>query len=399
MFKYKIVLCLLSFILAFGLSQEESIPIVPPIDTLSILEVNVVGFGKSMDRETAFRLACQEALQSYLSKILPQDISKKMKNELECYLAGNFIKYFTSPPKVESWDGWEMKISGKIDHERLITDTHQQIIIPDIQNRIAIIAWPSELSKISVPYSKDLQNIAQTQIENTLKKYGLEFTSSQRIKNEIDREIKETGMMATTEESSFLAHNKSHFNLQVGLTIDSLQKEVFDKQLKYWQVKLAVEIYPYREKNKIFSGIFPPEDASYGTRLVQDENDSRFLLEQVVAKVSHKAGQDIAEYLKNYRPLPKTRYTIYFAGFSRGEKVKILRAFDHLLAKRQIDELQRGTGGGDSLKIIIDTTKKINALQDIISTYCLEESVQVILDPSRQDDLSQTFYYMPKEQE
>lgn len=364
-----------------------------------ILETDVSGVGKSMDRETALRLACQNSLYTLLTRLLPQQMCKQMNSDIQRYLAGNYKKYFLAPPVVESWDGWELKISGKIDQEKLLIDIHEHLVIPDIQDRIAILEWPDELTKISVPYGNELKHIVQVQLETVLKKYGLSFTTAEQIQHELEQEIRETGLSSNTEDVAYLQQNRSHFIIKLGLVITSPERKLSDKMLRYWQIRLVVEIYTTREKTKIFSGVFPPEDATYGTRLIQDESDSRILCEQTVAKVSRISAQNIADYLKEYRPMPKNIHTVYFTGFSRSEKLKILRAFDHMVAKKQVDDIQRSTGGGDTLKILITTQHKSNMLQEMISTYCIEEDVQVLLDPSRQDDISQNYYYVPDEHE
>lgn len=359
------------------------------------LETAVSGIGKSMDRETALRLACQDALQTLLSKLLPQQMCKQMKPDIQLYLAKNYKKYFLDTPIVESWDGWELKIVGRVDQEKLLVDIHQHLVIPDIQDRIAILEWSDELTNVSLPYADDLKNIAQVELEPMLKKHGMTFTTKAQIQKELEQEIKETGYASNIEASAYLRHNRSHFTIRLGLVITTPERKIMDKTLRYWQVRLIVEIYTTRDNNKIFSGVFPPEDASYGTRLIQDEADSRMLCEKVVAQVGRNTGQSIADYFKEYRPMPKTTHTIYFSGFSKSQKLMILKAFDHMMAKQQIDDMQRGTGGGDSLKITINTQQKINMLQEMISTYCIEEGVQVLLDPSRQDDASQNYYYLP----
>ena len=59
--------------------------------------------------------------------------------------------------------------------------------------------------------------------------------------------------------------------------------------------------------------------------------------------------------------------------------------------------MKRGTGGGGSLKIIINTTKPINVIQNLVITYCQEAGVELVLDPDRQNDVGQNFYFIPKE--
>ncbi len=359
----------------------------------------VMGAGKSMDRETAFRLACQEALYSRLAILLSRDLFQKHQTEIQRYLAKHYQKYFVAEPNIEYWDGWEMKVQGRADLEKMLNEIQRYLVIPDLEQRVAIFQWDDARIQITASYAspEQLKLIAQAQLENILRNYGLSFTTPQQIQQTMTREMLESGTLATGESTAFVENHQSHFLIHAGLVVQRCMKPYATTVLQYGQVQMSVEIYLGHDQTKIFSKVFPPDDAVYGTRLIPHEAMSQQIYEQLVSKVSRMAGQEIANCMRTFHPYPKTRYMVYFAGFSNSQKLLILKAFDQMLARQQLEDVQRSISGGDALKMIVQSQKKMSALQDMIVTHCSDQGILIVLDPSRQDELDQSFYYTPAE--
>lgn len=290
-----------------------------------------------------------------------------------------------------------MQITGKLKKELLLSEIQYRIEIPEVKGKVAILEWDESICKLPQEYAQEWKQKAQSQLENTLKQYGMQFSTPEKIQKELEREYKESGTFAGAEETVYLESSRSHFVIKTGLMARQIQQEVLGKEMKYWDVKMSVEILPRREKNRIFHGIFPPENTNYGMRWISSSAESHLICSELISKVARHTSEKVATYLRDYRPISKSHFIVYFSGFDKEAKSKILKSFDHLLAKQHITELRRGTGGGGTLKIEFQSHTKINILQDSIATCCTEAGIDVFLDPARQDDINQTFYYIPKE--
>ncbi len=357
----------------------------------------VTGIGKSMDQETAFRLACQNALKAYLEEVLPRESFKKAEKEIEKCISFFYKRYFVEKPEIKLWDGWTMQIAGKVKKELLLGEIQYRINIPEVKGKVAILEWDEGLSKLPEEHAQEWKKKVQSQLEQTLKQYGMEFSTSEKIQKELEREYKESGTFASEQEAIYLEHSKSHFQIKTGLIVRQVQQDVMGKEMTYWDVKVSIEIYPQREKNRIFHGIFPPENTTYGMKWIPSKSESHLIGSELVSKVSRHASDKVASYLRDYRPVSKSHFIVYFSGFDKEAKLKIIKSFDALLAKQQILDMKKGIGGGGTLKIEFQSHSKINVLQEQIVTSCIEEGIAVMLDPTRQDDLGQTFYYISKE--
>ncbi|HRU51395.1 MAG TPA: hypothetical protein P5543_04305 [Planctomycetota bacterium] len=356
-------------------------------------EAYAIGTGKSMDRETALRLASFDALNVYVQENIPKQQYNRFQKDIEKYLVLHYKRYFRNPPLLLAWDGWEMKVQVFLKKELLLSEIECKINIPDIQNKVAIVQW-NDISSLG-QNQEILKNIVQSNLEQTFQRYGIKFTTQQAIEDEIQQEIKESGTIASPEEIAYIEKTRANYRIHLGIRAQEQERTWKRYTYHYWNTQISIEIYTHRTNQKIFTGLFPPPHANYGTKMYHNNSDKNYVLESLIAKVSQYASQASADYIRDHRPVPSNQYIIYFAEFTALEKQKIIKALEAMQSKNRIYQFTKTIGGGGSLKIQLTTQQKIHTLQDNIQTYCIEQGVHAMLDPTRHEDQAQHFFFIP----
>ena len=366
------------------------------IEATNNIKNESIGLGKSMDRDTAFRLACLDSVKNYVQNSIPRITFQKFEKEISQYLILNYKRYFVQKPTLIAWDGWEMKVHSLIKSELLLSEIEDKFNIESIKKKVAVIEWQE--SKLPLELQNSLKNIIQSQIEFALQKYEIYFTTWEDIQKQIEQEIRESGGLFSEEEMSYIEKTRCNFIIRLGLSLDSIHRTWRNTVYNYLNAKINVQIFSARDNTKLFTGIFPPSHTSYGTKMFTNEEEKNFICESLFSKVANYASIAVANFLKTFQHIPNNEYTIYFAGFSNDQKNQIIHALESMISKHKIYEFRKSIGGGGSLRVQLTTDQSIHILQDSIRTYCIDHGINAILDTTRQEDLGKHFFFVPQDE-
>lgn len=350
-------------------------------------DVGVEGTAQGESKAVAFQEACKNALLNLLEQNLPSTYLKRFEQDIKELVGKNVKKYYTSKPAQVAYDGVVIKISGKVNKEKLLKDVKELGAVDSLEGKLAIFKW-SEESYLPQAFEAELKQLAEAAFEKVMSKYGLNFTTQEAIDKRHEQEAIESGQKVNGAEQIFVDSTATQFEIHVKIVLEAKKAIIAKKRLCVREATLELQLFASHHLEKIYNTSV--SDAVTFPSLNEDKAKCRELLQDMLGK----EALAVVAQIRNYRParLQESVSTIHFVNFEASRHESIREAFNNMVAKKEILKFSEQPGVG-SLRFSVTSKKEFRLIPKIVKTYCEMDGVGIQI--AKKDDIARACYFIP----